>query len=75
MLGNYGFYDNDSNAASSWATKNSFTIGAYIGLGYEPKPNIEIFARVMPLSYERNSANQKEIYMFQEGHVGMRYFF
>ena len=75
VLGNYGFYSDDSNAASSWATKNPFTIGAYLGLGYNPNPNIEIFARVMPLSYERNSANQKEIEMFQEGHVGIRYFF
>ncbi len=75
MLGNYGFYNNDSNAASDGSTHNPVTLGAYVGLSYEPNPNVEMFARVMPLSYEKNYVNSKEIEMFQEGHVGVRYFF
>ena len=75
ILGNYGFYGNKANAAESDKTKEPYTIGPYISLSYSPNDNVEIFARVMPVSYERNSENKIEVELFQEGHVGIKYLF
>ena len=75
VLTNYGFYSNDTDAKASGLTKNPFAIGPYIGLAYAPNKNFELFTRIMPVSYDKNGNNTVEYEFFQEGQIGIKYFF
>jgi hypothetical protein len=73
VMGNYGFYSGDHVAGGK--TYHPYTVGAYVGMAYQPKDHVQIFVRLMPYSYESNDANLKENEFFQEGQVGISYFF
>ena len=73
VQGNYGFHS--GNADTAGLTKNPFTVGPYVGLEYQPTSHIQIFTRVMPYSYERKADNEKQSEFFQEGQIGLKYFF
>lgn len=73
IMGNYGFHSGDWD--QDGLTHNPYTLGAYVGFAYQPQPYIQVFARVMPVSYERNNKNKKEWEIFQEGQVGLAYYF
>lgn len=75
ILGNYGFYGNKDNADANGKTKEPYSIGPYISLIYSPNEHVDIFSRVMPISYERNDEGLEEVEFFQEGHIGIKYHF
>ena len=75
VMGNYGYYCNNNKAGENGSTEKPYTVGAYLGLGYQPSDAIQIFVRIMPYSYEKAENNDKEIGFLNQGQVGIKYFF
>lgn len=73
FMGNYGWLSSDWANAGLF-NDNPYTVGVYVGLEYQPKPHLQVFAKIMPYSREKNTANQRENEFFQEGQLGITYF-
>jgi len=72
--GHYTFLSGNWNNLATGITTNEYVVGAYMGLGYQPSENVQIFVRVMPINYEVSPTNKKELEFFHDGQVGMKYF-
>ncbi|HAV93957.1 MAG TPA: hypothetical protein DCW33_03705 [Proteobacteria bacterium] len=74
-MGSYGLYRSSKDAAVNSDTREPMVVGAYTGLAYVPSKSIELFTRLMPISYNRKNSNAVEIELFGEGAMGIKYFF
>jgi hypothetical protein len=75
IIGSAGIMGNCANHPYGYS-HTPYTIGAYVGLSYEPSDSIQIFARIMPFSYKRLRITHYERYgFFEEGQIGLAFFF
>jgi hypothetical protein len=74
LMGAYGLYTDSVRAASSSQDEDPFVIGGYFGLAHAPGNSLEVFTRIMPISYERKDSGKVEIEFFSEGAMGVKYF-
>ena len=87
LEGNYTFVSSkeDYNQGKE-IDHNPYVAGPYVGLAYHPNAHVKVFARVMPVSYETfgydagsenadNSGKQNEWEIFNEGTMGIAYYF
>jgi hypothetical protein len=71
--GSFGFLGGHYSEAG--IEKEPLTIGPYFGLAYSPCEKIELYGRILPYSYKRTLEGAKKQQAFQEGQLGITWYF
>jgi hypothetical protein len=72
LQGNYGFLTGQWQ--QPWRVREPYSFGPYLAMEYEPKPYVQTFLRIMPYAYGRTTRNTINNLVFQQGQVGIKYF-
>lgn len=72
-MASYGFLSGGNVAAG--ATHEPYVIGPYVGFEYQANTNVQMFVRIMPYNYEREVNNTKANEFFEDGQIGISYYF
>lgn len=71
--GSFGFLGGHYSEAE--IETEPFTVGPFFGLSYAPCENIELYGRILPYSYKRTLEGMRKQQAFQEGQLGITWYF
>lgn len=73
-IGLMAAYGMNHNFEASY-NRAPYNVGPYLGLSYSPIKSTEFFFRILPIAYGRDVDNSTSTAVFEEGQVGVAYFF
>lgn len=69
-LGSYGMLGDSTSSTTA-----PYTIGAFVGLDYQPARNLLLSFKLSPFDYQRDYVKATRMNVFSDGSIGMAYLF